>query len=89
MNLESNYIHIPILKNEIIDYFNKTKKEFFLDGTAGEGGHSLEISSRFDLKKIIILDRDPEMLERAKKRNQDKAEKLIPLNQNFSDFKNK
>jgi 16S rRNA (cytosine1402-N4)-methyltransferase len=79
-------VHIPILKNEIINYFNTTEKNLFLDGTAGEGGHTFEILAQFPNSKLILLDRDPILLDRAKKRNIDNIERIFPYNINFSDF---
>ena len=79
-------VHIPILKNEIINYFNITEKNLFLDCTAGEGGHSYEILNQFPFSKLILLDRDPDLLDRAKRRNIENIERIFPYNINFSDF---
>jgi 16S rRNA (cytosine1402-N4)-methyltransferase len=79
-------IHIPILKNEIINFFSSTEGKVFLDGTAGEGGHTFEILNQFIDSKVFLLDRDPILLERAEKRNIENINRIISLNINFSEF---
>lgn len=62
--------HIPVLPNEVISLLHETQNpnpEWFLDGTAGEGGHSKLILKTFPRAKLILIDRDAVMLERAKK----------------------
>jgi 16S rRNA (cytosine1402-N4)-methyltransferase len=83
---EIDPIHIPILKEEIINYFKTTPHTFLLDGTAGEGGHSNAILEIFQTSKLVILDRDPVMLERALLRNKSYRDRIIGINVNFSEF---
>jgi len=43
--------HIPVLKDEIVncfDYLNKSSNGFFVDGTLGEGNHSIAIVERYN-----------------------------------------
>jgi 16S rRNA (cytosine1402-N4)-methyltransferase len=64
-------IHIPVLPEEVLISFgsiSKDKKSFFLDCTAGEGGHSKLILENFPKAKILLNDRDYVMLEKAKER---------------------
>lgn len=58
----------------------------FWDGTAGEGGHSLLIRKEFRNADILLTDRDPVMLERARLRLKDSAELCRFININFSDY---
>lgn len=83
---EIDPIHIPILKDEIINFFRDTPQTYFLDGTAGEGGHSKAILETFHSSKLVTLDRDPIMLERALLRNKSFGDRVIGLNVNFSEF---
>jgi 16S rRNA (cytosine1402-N4)-methyltransferase len=83
---EIDPIHIPILKDEIITFFKDTPQTHFLDGTAGEGGHSKAILETFQNSKLVTLDRDPIMLERALSRNNSFRDRVIGLNVNFSEF---
>lgn len=62
--------HIPVLPNEVISLLQQAQNPnpmWFLDGTAGEGGHSKLILKTFPEAKLILIDRDAVMLERAKK----------------------
>lgn len=59
--------HIPVLLQETVDLLNLAPGKVFVDGTVGDGGHSKAVCERFgDAVRIIALDRDREMLERAK-----------------------
>ena len=52
-------IHIPVLKNEVINVLNPKLGESYLDLTAGYGGHAdsiLEITQNY--KKTVLVDRD-------------------------------
>lgn len=52
-------IHIPVLKNEVINVLNPKLGESYLDLTAGYGGHAdsiLEITQNY--KKAVLVDRD-------------------------------
>lgn len=79
--------HIPVLPKEILEYFhqieNKTNPTF-LDGTAGEGGHSELILKEFPSAKLILNDRDSIMLSRATKRLNEFQGRFFPLQGNFS-----
>lgn len=82
-------VHVPVLKREIIGYFSQIPKKetlYFLDGTAGEGGHSELILSHFKNAKLIMIDRDPEMLERSVKRVDAFKDRIHPMNLIFSEF---
>ncbi|HMY67631.1 MAG TPA: 16S rRNA (cytosine(1402)-N(4))-methyltransferase RsmH [Leptospiraceae bacterium] len=58
----------------------------FWDGTAGEGGHSLLIQKEFQNAEILLTDRDPVMLERARLRLREYADRCRFVNINFSDY---
>jgi 16S rRNA (cytosine1402-N4)-methyltransferase len=79
--------HIPVLPKEILEYFhgieNKTNPTF-LDGTAGEGGHSELILKEFPNAKLVLNDRDSIMLARATARLSEFQGRFFPLEGNFS-----
>ena len=41
--LSENYSHYPVMLIESIDNLNIKKNGFYVDGTVGLGGHSIEI----------------------------------------------
>ncbi len=61
--------HISVLPSEVLALLqlgaSNSDSIWFLDGTAGEGGHSRLILEAFPQANLFIVDRDPEMLERA------------------------
>ncbi|TGK79673.1 16S rRNA (cytosine(1402)-N(4))-methyltransferase RsmH [Leptospira bourretii] len=83
--------HIPVLPREVIDLLQKsevTEPQWFLDGTAGEGGHSKLILQTFPNAKLILIDRDAVMLERAKKEIQSvigSLDRVHSFQMNFSE----
>ena len=57
----SNFVptHIPVLPKEILEYFHEIENKenpIFLDGTAGEGGHSELLLKEFPKAKLILND---------------------------------
>ncbi len=83
-------VHYSVLYREILSYFlsvfDKDSELLFLDGTAGEGGHSLLLLEQFPQAKLILLDRDSVMLSRAKTRLSEFESRIIPIEANFSDI---
>ncbi|BDA78826.1 ribosomal RNA small subunit methyltransferase H [Leptospira kobayashii] len=81
--------HIPVLPEEVIQLLSQTESssspKWFLDGTAGEGGHSRLILERFPDCHLILVDRDEVMLERAKA-NLPSGRQVFPYNLNFSEI---
>lgn len=49
--------HMPVLLNEVIQFLNPKPGEFFIDGTAGGGGHSLAIEEKIGTTgKLLAID---------------------------------
>ncbi len=52
-------IHIPVLLKESIDSLNINPDLFYIDGTLGDGGHSLEILNKLSEEGLLIsIDQD-------------------------------
>lgn len=81
-----NYLHSPVLLNEVIHWLIDEKSHFFLDCTVGEGGHSEEILRRFDAITVFGLDRDKEILEVAKSRLSIFQTRFKAFNLNFNEI---
>src|SRR5688572_12026173 len=61
--------HEAVLPKEVIEYLAPSPGKIIVDGTLGHGGHSLAILSQLGGKGLLVgLDRDPQMLEVARKR---------------------
>lgn len=79
--------HIPVLPKEILEYFHQIDNKenpTFLDGTAGEGGHSELLLKEFPTSKLVLNDRDSIMLARASARLSEFEGRFFPLEGNFS-----
>ena len=84
-----NY-HTPVLLKESVDLLISGKDGFYVDATAGGGGHSIEILKRIvPAGKLIAFDRDSEAEEQLTKRL--RSERLedycIIIRDNFSNVK--
>lgn len=60
--------HEPILLEEILESAAEVQPALIVDGTVGDGGHSLAFLKRFPDARLVACDRDPAMLERARNR---------------------
>ena len=57
--------HQSVLLRECVDGLNIDPAGIYVDGTAGGGGHSLEIAKRLTTGRLIALDRDPDAVQAA------------------------
>ena len=65
-------MHLPVLKNEILAFFESKKLNTFFDGTTGAAGHASAILKMHpEIKEYIGCDKDVNALKIAK-------EKLAP-----------
>jgi 16S rRNA (cytosine1402-N4)-methyltransferase len=73
--------HVPVLPREVIDLLDPRPGEVWVDATLGAGGHSRLIAERVGpTGRVIGLDQDPTMLERAKERLRDLPVTLVHAN---------
>ncbi len=58
--------HIPVMPAEALQYLAPRPGGFYVDGTAGLGGHARAIAAQLGRDGVLLcLDKDPEALERA------------------------
>ncbi len=62
------YYHIPVLQKEVITYLRCEEGGTFVDATIGEGGHTLTILEAAPNTKVIGVDQDETVIERARNR---------------------
>lgn len=77
--------HKSVLLREVIEALGVEKGKWYIDGTLGDGGHSLEILRLGG--NVIGLDVDPEALKRAEGRLEGLGE-FRTIQGNFRDLKN-
>ena len=83
INLENK--HFPVLLNELISIISPLYGGTFIDCTLGQGGYSKEIL-KTKSNKVIALDRDPDVLEIAKKIENQNKNRFYFFNSKFSEI---
>lgn len=81
-------IHIPVLLNEVLDFFSTTKSGIIIDATLGLGGHSYYLLKQNANISIIGFDKDIEALNFAKKRLKEFEGRFELINDSFSAISN-
>ncbi|NPA14919.1 MAG: 16S rRNA (cytosine(1402)-N(4))-methyltransferase RsmH [Deferribacteres bacterium] len=61
-------VHTPVLLEEVISFLLPYQDETVVDATVGEGGHSEAILSRVKPSLLVAVDRDMEILQKARER---------------------
>jgi len=74
--------HKSVLVEEICSAFHSAKNGIVVDATCGEGGHSIEILKRVQPLKLLAIDVDKDILEKAKK-NIGNDNRVTFINANF------
>ena len=81
------YVHYPVMHREVLSYLQpKHENSLMVDCTLGEGGHSNLFLSQYPDLKIIGLDRDATIQEKAKVRLAQFGERFEAKNICFDDF---
>jgi 16S rRNA (cytosine1402-N4)-methyltransferase len=79
--------HQPVMVDEVIRYLITDPKGIYVDGTAGTGGHSLEIGEQLAPEgRLISLDIDSSSIEVAKARLSPFGEKVKILKGSYVDI---
>ena len=80
-----NFSHRSVLLDECIESLNIKPDGIYIDGTAGGGGHSLEIVKRLtDGGRLIAIDRDDAAIAAATERLSDYLDRVTFVRNNFS-----
>ena len=80
--------HIPVLSTETIDLLDVQKNGIYIDGTLGNGGHTLEILKKGGI--VYGIDQDPKNLEIATNRIKEAGfeKQFFPIHNNFNQLEN-
>jgi 16S rRNA (cytosine1402-N4)-methyltransferase len=77
------YLHTPVLTEEVIAYLQCTRGGMFVDATVGEGGHTQAILRASPQNRVIGIDWDQEILERARERLAEYTKRVTLVHDNF------
>ena len=81
------YVHYSVMQNEVLSFLNPGDGEALLvDCTLGEGGHSNLFLQRYPKLKVIGLDRDCRIMEKAKNRLAPYGDRFQARNIWFDEF---
>ncbi len=84
----SEFKHYSVLLNEAVDGLCIRPDGVYIDGTAGGGGHSLEIAKRLTTGKLYCIDQDSDAIYAATKRLTDYLDKVEFVKDNFENIGN-
>ena len=85
MEEKINFSHRSVLLDECIESLNIQPDGIYVDGTAGGGGHSLEIVKRLtNGGRLIAIDRDDAAIRAATERLSDYLDRVTFVRNNFS-----
>lgn len=80
-------MHIPVLKNEVIQYLDPKANENFIDCTIGQGGHTMAILDKNQPKgKVLGIDLDRKQIENCQALKDKFAERLILVNDSYANL---
>ncbi|MDI6703351.1 MAG: 16S rRNA (cytosine(1402)-N(4))-methyltransferase RsmH [bacterium] len=74
--------HIPVMLQEVLEFLSPREGGIYVDCTLGEGGHTKRILEH-GVARIIGIDEDYEMIERARENLSEFVNKVIFVNDNF------
>lgn len=79
--------HVSVLLSECIEALSIKPDAIYVDGTAGGGGHSLEIIRRLGSGRLIAIDRDAFAIQKTADRLQEFSDKLTLVQDNYCNLK--
>ena len=82
-------MHIPVLKDEVLEYLDPRENENFIDCTAGEGGHTFAILERTAPNgKVLTIDKDIRNIEVIKARANEEGlnNRIVTQEGNYADI---
>jgi 16S rRNA (cytosine1402-N4)-methyltransferase len=81
------YPHLPVLLPAVLQVFQSSPLNIFIDGTLGAGGHAEALlQAHPEIHSYIGIDQDPQALAIAAERLRPWKDKLILRHHNFVDF---
>ena len=81
------YVHYSVMQNEVLDYLNPgDRPALMVDCTLGEGGHTSLFLQRYPNLKVIGLDRDSRIMEKAVNRMAPYEDRFEARNIWFDEF---
>ncbi len=84
----TEYCHIPVMLEEVLEYLGPLPDQDFIDGTLGLGGHAKEILERTAPKgRLLGIDKDPANIKRAGKRLEQYKSRVTLVQNSYQNIK--
>lgn len=84
--MAEEFVHISVLRKELVDGLGIRDDGHYLDVTLGGGGHTELILKRSPLCQVTSVDRDAMAIEAASERLKEFGDRLKIVRSNFADF---
>ncbi len=84
----TEFKHYSVLLEESIEGLCIKPDGVYIDGTAGGGGHSLEIAKKLDSGKLYCVDQDSDAIKAASRRLSEHLDKVEFVKDNFENIEN-
>ncbi|QPJ60664.1 MAG: 16S rRNA (cytosine(1402)-N(4))-methyltransferase RsmH [Candidatus Nitronauta litoralis] len=79
--------HVSVMPSEVLQYLEPEKRSLIVDGTLGDGGHAeLILKHSGPDCRVLGIDRDAEILERARKRLSPFGDRVVLAHGNYSEL---
>jgi len=80
-------LHVPVLLKEAIEILDPKPDEFFIDGTIGDAGHSIEILEKIGSGgKLLGIDWDKETIGRLRNEKFESFKNVILVNDSYANL---
>jgi len=80
--MKDKVIHLPVMRDVVIEYLVVDKKGIYVDATLGCGGHSLAVLKSSDAS-VIAFDLDKEQIEIASQRLREFSGRVLLIHANY------
>ncbi len=84
--MDGDFVHVPVLSQELISGLAVTAGGWYLDATTGGGGHSHMILAAAPDVKLVAIDRDLQALEAARARLAQYGDRVSFWHGNYADY---
>lgn len=86
--MQSEFKHISIMPDEVIEYLNIKPDGIYVDGTLGGGGHALLVAGRLSGQgRLIGIDQDGDAIRAAGERLADYRDRVEIVRDNYSSMR--
>ncbi|TAN30397.1 MAG: 16S rRNA (cytosine(1402)-N(4))-methyltransferase RsmH [Actinomycetota bacterium] len=82
----AEFLHRPVMFEEVMAVFAPLEAGTFVDGTLGGGGHSQGLLERGAQRRVLGLDRDPSAIEAASRRLSGYTARFMALHKEFDEL---